>query len=282
MTTKTKLFALLAWLQLLVSLALAMAIVWGYITYEASLGRFIHSVADSIAAVSEVVGRTAETVEARQGLLDEIGQTLGTTRNLIKELRAVVEDQARIAPQYADGIRAASSLTGKLSGTLQSIGDGMLFSVPTIHREGMRPVFGKLRPLETQAQALKANAQEMKVVSESLLGISATISRDSQNLSSAFIATSEHALKLLEETERTLAGLKTKDLPEALANLRATSEHLRSIGGQVDFAGNVGLVLLMVGLLLAVWCFLSSLGALVLANVRIVGASSRANAEVER
>jgi hypothetical protein len=131
--------------------------------------------------------------------------------------------------------------------------------------------------LATLAQELKTHAQEMQVVSDSMLAISATIDRDGQKLNSTFIATSEQAIKLLEETEKALGRLKTQDLPKALAALRTTSENLRNMGVQVDIAGSIGMVLLVVGLLLALWCFVSSVGALMLARAIAVGSNSRAD-----
>ena len=95
----------MAWLQLATSVVLAAAIVRGYVTYQASLGQFTHSVAASIKAVSDVVARTAETVESRSVLLDQSGQMLSETGKLIKELRGVAENQVKIAPQYAEGDR---------------------------------------------------------------------------------------------------------------------------------------------------------------------------------
>jgi hypothetical protein len=78
-------FTTLAWLQLVTSLSLASAIVWGYSNYQASLGLVLHSVAASVGVVSNVVGRTAETVDARRELVDQTSQMLLVTRNLVKE-----------------------------------------------------------------------------------------------------------------------------------------------------------------------------------------------------
>lgn len=179
MIAKNRFIAILAWLQLLVSLAFASAIVWGYITYQASLGQFFHSAAASIRAISNVVEGTATTVEARRGLIDQTGKMLLATRSLVNELRVAAENQAKSAPQYAEGLRAASAVTGKLSGTLKAIGDGMLFSVPTsISMDGIKPVLNTSRPFEKQAQELKIQAQDLNAISESLVGISVAIGRD--------------------------------------------------------------------------------------------------------
>lgn len=265
--TRNKLMAFFAWFQLAISVAIAGAVVWGYTTYQASLGQFTQSVAASITAISNVVGRTAETIEAKQSLLDQTGKTLLATRNLIKELQAIAENQAKIAPQYAEGIRSSSALVGSLSGTLYSIGDGLMFSVPS----DIKVRWGNIsvirsRPLEKQAQALMTNAKNFKVISDSLLAVSTTVGKDGAKLSLAFIATSEQALKMLEETERTLGQIKTNDLPKALADLRKTSENLRSVSEQVNVGGSLSKALLVVGLLLAGWCFFNSLSTLMLVN----------------
>jgi hypothetical protein len=139
--------------------------------------------------------------------------------------------------------------------------------MPTgISMEGARPKVTMSRPLDKPAQALRANAQDIKVVSESLLGIAATISRDGQNLSSAFNATSDQALKVIAEAEKALGRLRTQEMPKAIEDLKATSENLRQISAQIEIVGNLALILLIVGLLLAGWCFLHSVGMLMLAN----------------
>lgn len=279
--TKNKLIATFAWLQLFISIALAATVIWGYTTYRASLGQFTQSVAASIMAVSNVVGRTAETIEAKQSLLGQTGKTLLATRNLIKELQVVAENQAKIAPQYAESFRGAAGTVGRLSGIFQSLGDGMMVAIPTgIEWRGLKPIVLWSHPLETQAQAFKIEAQNIKAVSEGLLGASATIGRDGKNLSLAFMATSEQALKLIEETERTLGRLKSNDLPKALVDLRETSENLRNVSNQVSVVGNVSEVFLIVGLLLAGWCFFNSL-SLMLLNSRTVGSSNRTNPVTE-
>lgn len=269
--TRNRLIAIFAWLQLAISIAIAATVIWGYVTYRASLGQFAHSVAASIVAVSNVVGRTAETLEAKQSLLDQTGKTISATRELIKELQAIAENQAKVAPQYAEGVRGASALVASLSGTVQSVGDGMMFTAPTgIEWRGMKPFVVMSRPMEKQAQVVKTHAHNIKAVGESLLSVSVTIGRDGKNLSLAFMATSEQALKLIEETEKTLGRLKLKDLPNALVDLRVTSENLLNVSKQVNIAGNVSEVLLVVGLLLAGWCFFNSLG-LMLLNSKAVG-----------
>lgn len=272
--TRNKLIAFFAWFQLAISIAIAGAVVWGYTTYQVSLGQFTQSVAASITAISNVVARTAETIEARQNLLDQTGKTIAATRDLIKELQAIAENQAKVAPQYAEGIRGTSALVGSLSGTLHSIGDGLMFSVPTdIEWHGIKPFIVMSRPLKNQAQSLRVRAKDFKAVSDSLLAVSTTVGQDGVRLSTAFIATTQQVLKMLEETEKSLGSIKSNDLPKALADLRETSENLRGVSKQVNVGGSLSKALLVVGLLLAGWCFFNSLSTLMLVNSRIAGTS---------
>ena len=256
-------FAILAWTQLAVSIALAAAIVWGYVSYQASFGKFVESLAASVVAVSDVVGRTAETVEARRELLDQAAQMLVVSRNLVNELKVATESQSASIPQVAEVMRSASVVIGIASGTTQSLGEKLLFWVPTgIGLKG--PIWSQ--PLKNESQALTATGPELKAISEKLSGISVNISRDGKNLSSAFIATLEQALKVIAEGEKTLGRLNTQDFPKAIKDLKTTSESLRKVSDQVDLVGNVGLALLVIGIILATWCFLHSLGAIMLAR----------------
>lgn len=279
---RNKAFATLAWLQLVTSLLLGSAIVWGYSNYQASLGLFLHSVAASVGAVSNVVGRTAETVDARKELLDQTSQMLVVTRNLVKELRVAAENQTKLGPQYADGLRSASVVTGKLGNSIESLGDGLLqLSLPTgIQLAGMKPVIVMSHPMAKKGQELMGNAHQIKAISASLSGVSDAIGRDAKNLSAAFIATTDQALLVLTEVEKTLARIKTQDLPKAIADLKSTSENLRLVSSQVDSVGNAGLILLIVGILLSVWCFLHSVGALMLARSGALDSADRANSQV--
>jgi hypothetical protein len=265
MRTRQRLFAFLAWLQLVVSLLLATAIVWGYISYQASIGQLVNSLAASVGAVSNVVIRTAETVEARKDLLDATEKTLAATRSLLTALMAVAENLGKNAPKYADGLRVAANGLRTSNAVAQSMGDTLInFSVPNIHMNGLKPVITYSRPFDESGARLKHMGQDLKSASEALSSISETIGPDGQKLGTAVIATSEQALKTVAELEKTLTRLNTQDLPKAIADLRATSEALRTASAQVDMASNAGTVLLVVGLLLAAWCFVHSIGALLL------------------
>ncbi len=120
---RKKLVALLAWLQLVVSLAFAAALLWGYATYHPSLGQFVRSVAASIRSVANVVARSAEILEERGDILDQSAQLLAETRTLINQLLAVAENQSKLAPQHAAGLQSVASVTGRLGGLLQTVGN---------------------------------------------------------------------------------------------------------------------------------------------------------------
>lgn len=266
--TKKKLCALLAWLQLVVSLAFAVALIWGYANYHPSLGQFFRSVAASIGAVSNVVARSAETLEARGDILNQSAQMLAETRKLLKQLLVVAENQSKLVPQHAAGLRSVASITGKLGGLLQTVGDRMAgISVPSgLRLEGMKPIITMSNPMEEQAKETRAVAQDIKNISESMTNIATTVGRDGQNLSAGVIATSNQALKVIGEAEKTLERIKAQDLPKAIAEMKSTSQELTKVSAQVDMVSKGGVVLLGAGLILAVWCFLNSLGMLMLAT----------------
>ena len=272
MKAKNILFASLAWFQLVVSLLLATAIIWGYMTFQSSIGQFTSALAASVGAVSMVVVRTAETVEARQEMLDETQKLLVVTRGLITDLKSMAANQVKVAPQYAAGLKSASGLLGTLAAPLQIIGEKLMgISIPDIQIVGVKPVVTMTKPFEVQGKQLKESAEQVKVVGVTLAGISDSIGQDGQKVGAAFIATSDQAIKVIEETEKTLARLKSQDLPKAIADLKATSESLRSISTQVDTAGKLGLIMLVVGLLMSLWCIVHSLGALLLARSHAFG-----------
>lgn len=279
MESSNKLFAFLAWLQLVIGVLLATAVMWGYTSYHASLGLFIHSVAASIEAVSNGVIRTTETVEGSKELLDQTGQLLVVTRNLVNEFRIAAEKQAKNGPQYAAGLDTASKVTGKLANTSDSLGQKLtLLSVPTgIQLQGIKPVFVMSHPWQQEGQELKSFAADFRVASATLAAFSKTIGPDGKSLGSAVIAESEQAIKVIIAAEKTLAQIKTQDLPKAISDLKTTSANLRNISAQIDMVGNGGLILLIIGLLLASWCIVHSLGALMLVNSRAFEPINTAN-----
>lgn len=257
----------LAWLQLVFSALLATTAIWGYVEYRATLGQFTQSVATAIVTTANVISQTAETVQTKQIILDDTLEMLISSRNLIEALKTSAQNQSALAPKYVDGIRGVSSLIITAGNALSSMGDGLMFAAPTsIQMEGIRPIIVMTRPLEKTGQSIKATALDLKATGDSVLAASTSLVKDAQNISAAFIDTSDHTIKILDDTEKTLAVLKLQELPKAVSELKAASDNLRTVSTQVDIAGNIGVILLIAGLLLACWCFLNSLSLLYLLN----------------
>lgn len=267
MKTRNRLLVILAWFQLVVSLLLATAIIWGYITFHVLTGQFVISLAASVDAVAAVVVRTAETVEDRQEMLVAMHKSLGDTRNLITQLRATADYPMKLAPEIASGIKTTSGAIGGIVGPIQTIGQKLTeISIPDIQIVGAKPVITMTKPFETQGKQIKETGEKIKATEKMLADLSVSIGRDAQQVSAAFVATSNQAIKVIDETEKTLARLKTQDLPKAISDLKATSENLRSISSQVGALPNIGLFALAAGLLLSLWCVAHSLGSLLLAR----------------
>lgn len=259
----------LIWPQLVFSLLLGVTTVWGYVSYKSALGPFTQSFSQAIVSTADVIGHTAETVQAKQSVVDNTMAMLISIRKLIEELRTSARSQATLAPKYAEGLRSASGLLGTSGDVFSGLGDSLMFSAPTsIEMQGVRPIVVMTKPLEGTGKKIKESGKQLKSLGEGLLGVSTTLAKDGQNLSTAFADTSTQAIKLLDDTEKTLATLKGLEFPKALADLKVAADNLRKVGGQVDLASNMGLALLFAGLLLSGWCFMNSLSLLY-----VIGAS---------
>jgi hypothetical protein len=257
------LIKVLTWLQLVLSVLLAASILIGYFSYRGSFGLSIEALAENIASVSTVVETTAETVQLNQSLIESTRQTIVLARIQVEEVNAIASNLAKQAPQYVDFFRTASAKVVHLGDSLTSVAEGLMFSAPTsIQMEGLRPVIVTSMPLEAYAKKLKASAQEIKELGSA---ISSTAIEGSRKVV-ASSATTNQLLVQLGDSEKLLDRLQRNDLPKALKEMKSTSENIRTISQQVSVAGNVGGVLFIFGLLLAIWCFLNSLSILFLAN----------------
>ena len=265
---KNRSFALsLAYAQLAFSALLAVSIIVGYVEFRTTVGQFSQSLAATIVSTANVIGQTAETIQTKQSLFDDALATLSSSRKAIEELRVSAQNQITSAPQYAEGFRITSDILSRTGDAYSRLGDSLMFSMPTsIQLDGIKPVFVMSKPLEKNGQSMKAEAQDIKSLGGSLRAISSLLANDSKNLSASITDTSNKAIKLLDETEKTLISLKSQNLPQAIAELRSASENLHSASRQVNLTGNLGLVLLVAGLLLSGWCFLNSLSVLNLVN----------------
>lgn len=261
---KNRSFALsLAYAQLACSAVLAAIAIFGYVEFRTTLGQFSQSMAATIVSTANVIGQTAETVQTKESLFDDALATLVSGRKVVEELRVSAQNQTISAPKYAEGLRVTSEILTGTGDAYSKLGDGLMFSIPTsIQLEGMKPVLVMSKPLEKNGQSIKADAQNLKSLGASLQAVSSSLAKDSTNLSQAITETSNNAIKLLDETAKTLTRLKSQNLPQAVAELKSASENLHSASRQVNLAGHLGLVLLFAGLLLSGWCFLNSLSVL--------------------
>ncbi len=132
----------------------------------------------------------------------------------------------------------------------------------------IRPLLVMTRPLEAQGTAMKLTASDLKASASSLQALSTSITRDGQNMANAIVASSNQAIKLLDDSERVLTHVRSQALPNAVAELRSTSEQLVSVSSGISMAGNLPLAMLTVGLLLAGWCFLNSISVLHLYTIQ--------------
>lgn len=258
----------LAWCQMVFSIMLAATTVIGYIAYHASLGRFLETIPASIASISNVVGLTADAVEARQDLIHTTRQQLVLTRSFIMEFNKVALEESRNAPQYAESFRNISTLVIRASVAVKTLGDGLKnISAPSeVRMDGMKPSIVWTFPLEKEANELKAMSQEIRTVGEGIYVASSGIERNGKKLGDSFLASSEKARQLLEETDKTLEQLQRNDLPTAINEMRGLSKSLASATQEMPTAGQIGRLLLMIGLLLSGWCFLNSLNLLIMAD----------------
>ena len=267
MRSRNIIFASLAWLQLVISLLLAALIIWGYLSFNSSLTKFVRSLAESVDAISKVVIATAETIEAKKALLDNTQKTLNHTRTVINTLKDLAKNQAKLGPEYATGMKATSNLLGQVAAPLQNFGTQLqAISVPNIKIDGVKPVVTMTQPFSGQGKQLEQAAQDAKSVAATIAKVSDSIGQDGGKLSDEIIKTSDQAIAVVDEAAKSLTRLHDQDLPTAINNLKTTSANLRGVSKQIDTLPNVGLFILACVLLLALWCIVNSLGSLALAS----------------
>lgn len=262
-----KLILFLSWSQLVISIAIGMATVVFYMNFQSPLEKVVHSIAAAISAVSSVMTRTAETITAKRELLDQTRQLLSTTRESIEKLKELSDRQGGAFPQYSTSLQSTSKLIERVGKTFKSISISMMFEVPTgIKMNGINPDIVWSKPLSQAAGNLKENAQQLHEISAGLSLVSATFGRDGKALSDLIGRTSAQALMVISNSERTLEQLKAQDLPKAIADLKTTSENLQSVSMEIDRAGKFGIILLIAGLLMSLWCLLNSLSTIALTS----------------
>jgi|GEM_PF-2076544 len=263
MTTKKKIFTLLAWLQLVISILMAALMVWGYLTYRAPIGQFVKSIEATMLAGSSLLEGTRETIEARSAYIDETGKLLIALRKTLRVFSKVVKNQQTMVPQYAESLRSASSIAMSMSGVLHHTGnDLMIARVPTgINLRHGLPKFEYHYPFKNLAATLEQNSKEFDIIGTRIAVITDTIASDGQNVGTAMNALTNQSLKMVNETFLALFILK-QGLPKALEDIQVVSDNLKNLSAHVHFLSYIGIVLLTFGLLMSGWCFLHSIGAL--------------------
>jgi len=254
---------MLAWLQITLSIFLAATIIWVYVEYRRPLSQILESGTAVIVSTAEVISQTAESVQKNEIILDDTLKLLISSRTLIEEIRTSTQNQTSYASKYADGVRGASSLLITAGNSVSTIGDSLMLSFPTrFEMDGVRPTVIMTKPFEKHGKSMKSIALELKATGESGMAISTSLTKDAQNVGAAIVESSNHAINLLDNIKKSLGQLKGHDLPKAVSELRSASESLRIVSSQVEISRNIGVVLLVAGLLLTGWCFLNSISLL--------------------
>lgn len=257
---KQNIFRFIAWTQLAISVALAGAIIWAYMDYRPRVGELLTASSETLVATANVIVQTADTVQANEALITDTQQLLVAGRKLVEELNTSARNQAAAAPAYAEGLLSASALLTRAGAAFSSLGDGLMFSVPSgIEMEGYRPLITMNRPLQAQAQSMKQLSQELSTTGNSIAVLAPALTKDAQNLAAAIIASSNQMLKLIDTTEKSLADLHKRTLPDTIANLRSAADNLSVINSRIHHASMIAEALLIIGLLLAAWCLLHSI-----------------------
>jgi hypothetical protein len=253
----------LAWLQITLSIFLAVTIIWVYVEYRRPLSQLLDSGTAVIVSTAEVISQTAESVQKNEIILDDTLKLLISSRTLIEEIRTSTQNQKSYASKYADGVRGASNLLIAAGNSVSTIGDSLMLSFPTrFEMDGIRPIVIMTKPFEKHGKSMKSTALELKAMGESGMAISTSLTKDAENVGAAIIESSNHAINLFDTIKITLGQLKGHDLPKAVSELRLASDELRRVSSQIQIYKNIGVVLLAAGLLFAAWCFLNSISLL--------------------
>ncbi|MBI3478741.1 MAG: hypothetical protein HY016_00035 [Nitrosomonadales bacterium] len=265
--THTTFIKIVGWSQLLLSALLAASIIWVYSTYQSSFGYLAQSIYSTVLTTSDVIIQISDSIKSREKLADEVGSTLNSLRDTVSALQKLAKSHGEILPQYAKNLNDASSVSSDLSLKIGEMSDALMFKVPTsVYWDHMKPVLVWTAPLGSQAQAFKSHAQQIKGMSDSLKATSGYLSNDAAQVNSAFMASCDHVIRLLDETASSVVRLKDQDIPGAVAKLEAASSNFREISGKVNDAGNFALGLLCLGLIMATLCAFQSVGMILMAR----------------
>jgi len=267
MKGRKSLFAVLAWMQLVLSVLLAVSIVWVFVNYQSTIGQVVNSVAATVDALSTTVLRTVETVEAQKGVIDEVGKSLQSSRGLVAAARDMARNQEKELPVYAAAMKAiAMPVTGTADG-IQSAAELLIsrkVSIPQLEK-GV-PTVREWRPFEDEGRKLVGVSAELRKVGAAIRTLSDSLLVDASRTGKQFVQASDQLIAVLGGAEGAISRVKEVDLPLAIKDLKDTSERLKVVKGQVDSAVHVALAIMIAGLLLSAWCFVHSLGSVMLAR----------------
>ena len=269
MNFKNSVLRIFPWLQMLLSFLLAGTILVGYTVLRTPLATATDALSSSIFSVSNVIEATAGTLGSKNELIDSTRQTIAQTRIAINEVSAAISGQTAQVSKRAEELRAASLLISRTSEALNSLADGLIsFTAPMgIEFEGVKPLVVMKRPLETSGKNLKPIAQEIRTISDGVLHLSTIVATDGVQLGRAFAQLGEQTIKMLEESERTLEGAQTQDLPRSVKEMRNAAEHLKDVSQEMVAASEyLGWFVLAAGLLFSTWMFLNSINIIALAK----------------
>ena len=210
----------LAWAQLVVSAGIIATVIYGQLNFHdtwAANGPFLESTRASLQHAKQSLAQANDTLPGISSGLPTIGFAL----------------------------RNANVALTKTADVMENLSSSMRFSAPTsIEMQGIRPIIVMTRPLETNANDVKAQASVIRDIGSSL-----------QNSANAF----QMMPSVLTEVGETMVA--TQD----------AITQLEPMLGQIEVLMNWGS---LIALLIATWGFMNSLTTLALAHRESIAADA--------
>lgn len=261
------LIIVLAWLQLALSLLIAGGTLLGFDSLDTAIRDGSRSAAAALAGGAEAMEAASNAIEARRLLIEQARSGLEIAAKQIDQAEALAREQAKAAPQYVVGLRSAAGLLDKVADTAQVIATGMNVELPTgVIREGVKPVLTTSRPFAESSKRVSESAAQIKSVGITLSTIASSLGNGAKSLNDAIAQTSHEVRVMLDELHKSLNRVSSKEVPEALDNLKKTSANLRLLSATIGGIQNHGPWLLFGGLAVSLWFFLNSLTIIGLAS----------------
>ena len=210
----------LAWAQLVISVVIISTVIYGHLKFHdtwAENGPFLESTRASLQHAKQSLAQANDTLPGISSGLPTIGFAL----------------------------RNANVALTKTADVMENLSSSMRFSAPTsIEMQGIRPIIVMTRPLETNANDVKAQASVIRDIGSSL-----------QNSANAF----QMMPSVLTEVGETMVA--TQD----------AITQLEPMLGQIEVLMNWGS---LIALLIATWGFMNSLTTLALAHRESIAADA--------